>query len=420
MIVKYNMNITLVCPFYYPNLIGGSEVSVKILADWLASNGFNVRVLSFDGRNKTDTIDGVKVIRYDAISSRALALALVYPVLMAMKKFEAVTDVYHVYGVYPSMGAGLYKILKGKRPVIATLNNYVGFCPILRASCSSCNKFQSRRKCLFEETSMTEKPLALAYAAIYPLLTSLAKRIDKYIALSSNVVKHYVDHDFDHNSMVTVPNFINIKNKKFNESKSTNGRFNILYVGPINKGKGVDVLIRAFAMLQTENINPHLTLVGSGKWVSYCRSLVKKLDIEDKVTFTGPVEHSKTQEIYANADAFVHPPRLDEPFGRSLMEAMSYGIPCVVSNTVAPELSNNATLVFRNEDSEALARQLNLLINDKDLYSRIRSNSIQVIKRYDIDWIGRKIADLYHELYRTGNSSQMILSSQINELTRSR
>jgi len=403
-IVKYNMNITFVCPFYYPNLIGGSEVSVKILADWLASNGFNVRVISFDGKNETETIDGVKVTRYAVISSRALALALVYPVLRAMRKFEKVTDVYHVYGVYPSMGAGLYKVLKGKRPVIVTLNNYAGFCPVLRASCSSCNKFQSRRMCLFEETSMAEKPLALAYAAIYPLLTVLARKVDKYIALSSNVVKHYGDHNFDRDAMVTVSNFINVKNKKFNGSKSTNGRFNILYLGPISKSKGVDVLIRAFGMLQTENVKTHLTLVGSGKWVSYCRSLVKKLGIEDKVTFTGQIEHRKTQEIYADADAFVHPPRLNEPFGRSLIEAMSYGVPCIVSDKVAPELSNNVALVFKNEDSEDLAKQLNILINEQDLQSRMRSNCFEAIKQYDIDLIGRKIADLYHELYSNGSS----------------
>ncbi|MGH9921989.1 MAG: glycosyltransferase family 4 protein [Nitrososphaerales archaeon] len=385
-------------------MIGGSEVSVKILADWLVSNGFNVQVISFDGMSGTETIDGVKVTRFPVTFSRALALALVYPVLMAMRKFEDVTDVYHVYGVYPSMGAGLYRFLKGKRPVVATLNNYAGFCPVLTADCSTCNKFQSRRRCLFEEASLLEKPLALAYATVYPLLTALTKKVDKFIALSDNVVKLYVDHNFDPDEIVFIPNFINIKNKKFNGSKRTNGRFNILYVGPISKMKGVDVLIRAFGILQTRNINAHLTLVGSGKWISYCRSLVKELQIDGKVTFTGHLEHSKTQEIYADADVFVHPARLNEPFGRSLMEALSYGVPCVVSDKISPELISNATLVFKNEDSEDLAKQLNSFIEEQDLQSRMRSSCVETAKQYDIDLIGRKIAGLYHELHSKQNS----------------
>lgn len=401
--VKYNMNITLVCPFYYPNLIGGSEVSVKILADWLASNDFNVRVISFDGKREAEMIDGVKVTRYPVTSTGALALALVYPVLRAMRKFEEVTDVYHVYGVYPTMGAGLYKILGGKRPVIATLNNYAGFCPVLAAECTTCSKFQSRRRCLFQEACSVEKPLALAYAAVYPLLTALAKRVDKYIALSSNVVKRYVDHNFDADEIVVIPNFINIKDKKFNGSKLPSGQFNILYVGPISKIKGVDVLIEAFGILQAGNANAHLTLVGSGKWLSYCRSLVDKLHINDKVTFTGHIEHSKAQEIYGDADVFVYPVRQNEPFGRSLIEALSCGVPCIVSDKVSPELINNAVLPFKNEDSEDLAKQLNTFIKEQDLQSRMRSSCFETVKQYDIDLIGSKITDVYHELYLKRN-----------------
>ena len=399
------MNITFICPFYYPNSIGGSEVSIKILAEWLASNGFDIQVISFDGKSDNETINGVMVRRYPVISARGLSLTLVYPALRAMRKFEEVTDIYHVYDVYPIVGAGLYKMFRGKRPVIATLNNYAGFCPVVTGRCSACNKFKSRMRCLYEEASALEKPLVPPFAAIYPALTALAKRVDRYIALSSNVVELYTKYNFDPSKITVIPNFINTEGKKCDRMRHINGRFNILYVGAISEYKGVDVLIRAFGMIQTENVNAHLTLVGNGKMISYCKSLVKKLEIDDKVTFRGYIENDKLQEIYADADVFVHPARLYEPFGRSIIEALSYGVPCIVSDTTSPELVNNAGLIFKNEDVEDLAKKLNIFIKEHDFQSRLIRNCFDVIKRYDIDLVGAKIADLYHELYLEHNSS---------------
>jgi len=402
------MNITIMCPFYYPNLIGGSEVSVNILAEWLASSGFNVQVVCFDGKNYSETINKVKVKRYSviankclplpAIANKGLTITLMYSTLKAMRKFEDRTDIYHVYGVYQIMAAGLYKILGGKKPVVATLNNYAGFCPVVTGICSDCNKFQARRKCLFEQTSLLERPIAFAYAAIYPLLTRLAKRIDKYIALSNNVAKLYTHYNFNPDKIVVVPNFIDIENKKTNRTNSNNNIFNILYVGAISKRKGVDILIHAFKMIDSVKFNIRLTLVGSGELMSYCKFLTKKLQIEDKVTFMGKVEHGKLEEFYGSADVFVHPARSNEPFGRTLLEALLHDVPCIASDTISPEIIGDAGMHFKHEDPEDLAKKLTILIEDEDLQSKLRRNCSEVIKHYDTRSTCRRIADIYCNL----------------------
>ncbi|MGH9921686.1 MAG: glycosyltransferase family 4 protein, partial [Nitrososphaerales archaeon] len=277
------MNITIVCPFYYPNLIGGAEVSIKLLAEWLASNDFNVQVVSFDGRIDSETINKVKVKRYPVISTKGLSLTLMYPVLRAMQKFEGITDLYHVYDAYPAIGAGLYKTFKGKRRIVATLDNYAGFCPVSTAICSACDRFPSRMRCLFEQTSTLEKPLGFTYALIYPLLSRLARKLDKYIAVSNIVAELYVKYGFNSQKIVVIPNFIDIKSMKLDRTKSGNKKFNILYVGAVSRHKGIDLLIQAFKIIESARPYLHLTLVGKGKWLSYCKSLVKKLQIEDKV-----------------------------------------------------------------------------------------------------------------------------------------
>jgi glycosyltransferase involved in cell wall biosynthesis len=391
------MNITLICPFYYPNLLGGAEVNAKILAEWLARNGFNVQVISFDGNSDSEKINNVKVTRYPVISAKGLSLTLMYPVFRAMQKFEDKTDLYHVHDVYPMMGAGLYRIFNGKRPVVATLENYAGFCPVSTALCSSCYKLQSRMTCLFEQTSLTEKPLALAYAIIYPLLTSLAKKLDKYIAVSNNVAELYTKYNFNTNKIVHIPIYVNIVSSKF-ERQKINNNFNIIYIGTISEHKGVDILIRAFKMIEDEIPNAHLIIIGKGKWDAYCRSLVKKLQLENRVTFVGHVQYNELEKLYVNADVLVHPARWNEPFGRIIIEAFCYDVPCIVSDKVSPEIIGDAGLVFNHDDVQDLARQLIIFANDKDLQAKLRRNCREVRKRYDMELICRMITDIYYEL----------------------
>ncbi|MGH9921549.1 MAG: glycosyltransferase, partial [Nitrososphaerales archaeon] len=174
--------------------------------------------------------------------------------------------------------------------------------------------------------------------------------------------------------------------------------FNILYVGAVSRHKGIDLLIQAFKIIESARPYLHLTLVGKGKWFSYCKSLVKKLQIEDKVTFTGYVDNQELKEIYSGADVFVHPARWNEPFGMTLLEAMSYGIPCIVSDTVSPEIVGDAGLIFKHEDVEDLAEKLMMLITNEDLQGRLRHNCDKVLRRYEIDLIAKRIANVYHDL----------------------
>jgi glycosyltransferase involved in cell wall biosynthesis len=144
-------------------------------------------------------------------------------------------------------------------------------------------------------------------------------------------------------------------------------------------------------------------LVGNGKWLSYCKSLVKKLRIEDKVTFTDYVDKQKLREIYSNADVFVHPARWNEPFGITLLEALSYDIPCVVSDMVSPEIVGEAGLIFKHGDAEDLAEKLMVFVTNEDLRGRLRRNCAEVLSGYDIDLVARRIANVYRDLIKSSS-----------------
>jgi glycosyltransferase involved in cell wall biosynthesis len=96
----------------------------------------------------------------------------------------------------------------------------------------------------------------------------------------------------------------------------------ILYVGQVVRGKGVDLLLRALARVPQPW---HTTIVGTGNHLESCRRLAEKLGIAGHFDFTGWVAHQDLEHYYANASFTVVPSRWPEPFGMVGIEAMARG-----------------------------------------------------------------------------------------------
>ena len=96
----------------------------------------------------------------------------------------------------------------------------------------------------------------------------------------------------------------------------------ILYVGQVIRGKGVDLLLRALARVPQPW---HATIVGTGNHLDSCRRLAENLGIAGHVEFTGWVPHQELERYYANAAFTVVPSRWPEPFGMVGVEAMARG-----------------------------------------------------------------------------------------------
>lgn len=397
------MRIGIITPFYYPNLIGGSEVSVKLLAEKLVELDNSVTVLTFDRNEKIsalENVNGVVVSRSRPLIKKAAFLTLIPTVAWAMKKHEEEVDVYHVYNVSPSVGAAFYKMLGGKRKVISTLNNYIALCPAGTAVCGvqNCN-FIKRIKCL-KSKKIGDKAFSLIYAILFPILKIASRNLDHYIALSKAVKKYYTENGFKSEKITIIPNFtqLNIKKNLQLETAKTN-KFNILYVGTLSKAKGTDILIRAFKKILETQKNIHLTLVGSGTMIEDYRRLVKELGIADNVTFTGRLGEEDKIAYYAKADLFVHPAIWQEPFGRTMLEAMSFNIPLVVSDVGAPpEIVDAAGLIFRNGDVEDLKKKIESIIENPELKQKLTANCAITLEKYEPDKIIRQIVNIYKKV----------------------
>jgi len=103
----------------------------------------------------------------------------------------------------------------------------------------------------------------------------------------------------------------------------------ILYVGQLIRGKGVDLMLEAAALMLKERPLLRFVVAGSGNADSALRKKARELGIDEAVRFAGQVDDAELEVLYADAALLAVPSRWPEPFGMVGLEAMRHGLPVV-------------------------------------------------------------------------------------------
>jgi glycosyltransferase involved in cell wall biosynthesis len=149
----------------------------------------------------------------------------------------------------------------------------------------------------------------------------------------------------------------------------------VLTVSSSQPYKGIDLAIAAIARLRASGRNVKLILAGSffkRGWGSEILDSVAAAG-PDAVEMTGYLSAAEIAVRLAEADAFVLPSHIENS-PNSLLEAMAAGVPCVAASVggVRSMLRNGVEgLLFSRGDADALARQLERVLDDADLASRL-------------------------------------------------
>jgi len=128
-----------------------------------------------------------------------------------------------------------------------------------------------------------------------------------------------------------------------------------LSLGTLKPSKNIDRLIKAYFKFSLKNPKIQLIIAGKKGWL-YDRTfkLVKNLNLEDKVIFTGYISEAEKQALLIQAKALMLP-SLWEGFGIPVLEAMAVNVPVVCSKiTSLPEVAGNAAIYINNPESEEL------------------------------------------------------------------
>lgn len=172
------------------------------------------------------------------------------------------------------------------------------------------------------------------------------------------------------------------------------GQDYFLFLGRLVPEKGIHELIEAFRGVETEK---KLVIAGAASdSAEYVKQLHSMAGEEDRILFTGFVQGRILEELYSNAYAYVLPSHL-EGMPMSLLEAMSYGNCCVVSDIPeCTEVVENRAVIFPAGDVKALQRCLQRLCGDPALAEAYRKGASDFIcGKYNWDDVTEKTLRAY-------------------------
>lgn len=172
----------------------------------------------------------------------------------------------------------------------------------------------------------------------------------------------------------------------------------LISAGELNSNKNNAVIINAMSVCQNEKI--HYILCGVGPLEQKLKALAVEKGVADRVHFLG--FRGDMKECLAASDVFVMP-SFREGLSRSIMEAMSSGLPCVVS-----KIRGNVDLVEDGvggylcapADVKAFAEALDKLATDEKLRQSMRNTNLGRIKDFDVSVVIDKMTHIYGKEFK--------------------
>jgi glycogen synthase len=163
---------------------------------------------------------------------------------------------------------------------------------------------------------------------------------------------------------------------------------NLVFVGRLVSDKGVDLLLQALKLLQSDNLFPDLTIVGSGPESENLQRLAAELGLDRQLTFAGQQSGTALAEILNRRRILVVPSRWAEPFGVVALEGIACGCVAVGSEKGGlGEAIGPCGLTFKNGDVRALADQLKRLLNDLNLQTNLRQQAAEHLSKFQADTV---------------------------------
>lgn len=396
------MKILIVNMYYYPNLIGGAEHSIKLLAENLVNNGIEVHIYTLDGDRKInilndENINGVmihrgysKSIYRRRILKEKYIIDKIYNGIHSIYNFQAVRDIEILINtINPdiihtnntvSISYGVWKIAKRANvKIVHTLRDYW----------------------LLDPTTVLGKSNKLFTVLFRKYTRYMAgKYPDIVTAPSKYVLKVFRNYNYFLNKeTIVIPNSIKINHSLLNsyykiKSERNSPDVKFMFAGYLTSEKGIKELISTFMEIKN---NIHLIICGNGP----LRDYVKEKAMEDiRIEYRGELIRNELNKAYAEADVLIVPSMWDEPFGRIVIEGAQFLLPTIGSNRGGiPEIIRQLSAgKIINPANKSELRSAILEYSDrfiiKENFKAISDN----IDIYDIEWQIQKFMKCYEEL----------------------
>jgi len=352
------MNIGFDAKWYFEGPISGKMVVKNILQQMtLDSKHSIIPIFRNKDRDKVKAEFGNIDCIFSRINNPLLSNVFEIPFLSKTKKIDLIIfqNFSPLFGRFIKVNY-IHDIIFEDRPDFFSLLEKIYFFPI---------KYLSRKADLVVTISQNEKKRILR---------------KKY---SSNV--DYVYHGVDR----SLHSFSDSDKKSLELPEKY-----ILAVGRLNVRKNIATLVKSFASIDDKDIK--LIIVGEKSWKNEKLSIDKK--VKSRIIFFQNISNKELGLIYSKAHIFCFL-SIDEGFGLPIVEAMSFGIPTILSNcSVMPEVAGDAGLKVDPINTDHIIKSINTLMSNKSVYMKQKKLSLERSNFFSWEESSKKLIKLCENL----------------------
>ncbi|KPU43695.1 spore coat protein SA [Oxobacter pfennigii] len=173
----------------------------------------------------------------------------------------------------------------------------------------------------------------------------------------------------------------------------------ILFVGTMEPRKNISRLIEAFEIIYSHNKDISLVLLGGKGWLY--KEIFNKIEYskaKSNIRYIGYAAQADMPAIYSGSNMLVYP-SLYEGFGLPPLEAMSCGVPVIVSDTSSlPEVVGDAGLYIDPYNVESISERINNFLIDSNLREECIRKGLLRADKFNWDSTAEQIIDIYREI----------------------
>lgn len=396
------MKILLVNSRYAPFSSGGADISTRKLAVELHNRGNDVEILTCNDDNIDDMCDGIVVHRrrFKNIDSWYN-----YDNLGMVKKLIFKTlDIYNVVN-----SEEIKSILSEVKPDVVHTNNINGITPVIWTLCNhmkipivhTCRDYflMCPHTTLMHKDGRTCDNSKLVCRVYRIINAELSKRVDCVTAPSEYTLNRFLDAGFfkgveTHRIYNAIDVDINYTMKLLQERKERHSKkFRFIYLGALEKHKGVDVLLDAIR--SNSNMNFSISFAGRGT----LEEKIKLVSLDDeRVDFLGFIENDLLEYTMENSDALICPSNWPEPFGRVVIDAYKFAMPVISTSLGGLDeiVCKETGIKVEAGRSEEISKAIDRMMSDRDTYIQMCSNAVDYVQEFLIE----KQTEAFENLYR--------------------
>jgi glycosyltransferase involved in cell wall biosynthesis len=300
-------------------------------------------------------------------------LGIQWGIYKVLKKYSAEADVFHLDGQVFLYGAGLYRLLGGKAPVVGYFNRELTAWPINTSllfsapvpQVSVLKKIKRKLRWILERT------VGMAIASkmdFFTFTNPFLEEAYRNFGLKTTGRFMLIGDPFDIKKTMQESG---VTTETYSQKNKTAGPIILFYSSRMVAGKGFDLLVTAFAKVKNKE-NFKLVLGGTGPEEADVHALVQKLGLEPYVEFPGWMSKEELHRQLKAADIFVQARWRRDMSSMSLTEAMCFGLPSIIPGGGGIAwVGGKSSVCFTPDDAADLARTIEAVGANAELRKKL-------------------------------------------------